>query len=98
MVTVMRAVDPVEVDVGGRVSTEVGVKPASAERLGERHREAAGVGGADQLLRVGSLALLEARLERVVAFEPALAGAHDAGALGEGALPAGVRSTDSHDA
>ena len=52
-----------------------GVNPASARRLGERHREAAGVRGADQLLGVGALALLEAGLERVVPLVAALAGA-----------------------
>ena len=45
------------------VSTEVGGEAGVGEALGERHREAAGVRGADQLLGVGALALLEAGLE-----------------------------------
>ena len=78
------------------VSTEVGGEAGLGEPIGERHREAAGVRRRDELLGVGALALLEARLERVVPLVAALAGADGAGTLGEVPLPAGVSSTNRH--
>src|SRR3954468_15847691 len=85
----------VEVHLGGGLhggAGEAGVR----ESLREGHREAAGVRGADQLLRVRPLALLEARLERVVPLVTALAGLHRAGTLGEVPFPAGRSSANRH--
>src|SRR5215210_948068 len=53
-----------EVDLGAGGDAR-GLESRAAEAGREGHREAAGVGGADQLLGVGAARLLEARAERV---------------------------------
>ena len=37
--------------------------PALGQRIGERHREAPGIGGSDHLFRIGSLAVFEPAVE-----------------------------------
>src|SRR5262249_29980407 len=80
------AVGALEVDAGRRVDRVRGVSGA-LEAGGERHREATGVGGADQLLGIRSRAVLEARGERVLALEGAASQAHGPFALLETAFP-----------
>ena len=66
-------VGPPQVDA--RVGLDaLGRVPGPAEDQRQRHREAGGVGGRDQLLGVGALAVAEARRRRVGALERLRAG------------------------
>ena len=69
------------------VSRLSGGWPCVAEEEAQRHREAAGVGGREELLGVRALAVLEAALERVVAGPGALADGDRAAAALEVAVP-----------
>src|SRR5581483_9043635 len=61
------------------------------EQAGERHREAAGLGGADQLFWVGrALDLFDAGLERERTFERAAAERDPTTPVGNRALPISV--------
>src|SRR4051812_17491997 len=68
----------------------LGLVPGLAQHDGERHREAARVRGADELLGIAARAVLHARLVRVRALERARAQRHAAAALGDGAVPLGM--------
>src|SRR5574341_2216290 len=63
-------------------------EPRARELSDQRHREAAGMRGADELFRIGGgLSVFEARLERVWTFEGPAADGESAAALDEIALP-----------
>src|SRR5690606_30198927 len=68
------------------------------DHVREEHREAAGVGGADELLGVrAALAVLEAGAERVgLVGDGAALGGDGAGAFFERAAPLGFGGTDGH--
>ena len=78
------------------VAIDSGVWPLVAEDERQRHREAARVRGADQLLGVRSRTVLHPRLERVGALEGAGAELHPAVAGVERALPLGVCAACRH--
>src|SRR5205823_4198161 len=89
------AVGALEVDAGGGIDR--GRRMAGAlEPAGQRHREAAGVGGADQLLGVRSGSLLEARGEGVLTFERAAPEAHGSLAVSQAAFPTCGRAAFGH--
>ena len=71
------------------VSTS-GVVAGAAQVGRQRHREAAGVSRRDQLLGIGPVALLEARLERVRPLVGAALHPHRPVALFQGAVPAAL--------
>ena len=89
------AVDVSDVDLGVGVYRLDGVT-GLGQRGRELHREAARLGGADQLLRVRACAFLEAGLECEWAFEGARAERHTAVALLEVPLPLGGGVPCSH--
>src|SRR5690606_18428592 len=62
----------------------------------EGHREAAGVGGAEELLGVGPLALLEAGREGVGPFERPAAEAHGPVPVRQRSLPFGFGGAGGH--
>ena len=96
LVIVGQALDVAQRHLGLRLD-RLRLVAALAERERERHREAAGVGRREQLLGVGAVvALLEARLERVVALEGAGAERHLAAALLQRAFPERVGGAGCH--
>ena len=63
-------------------------QPGLAEHQGERHREAAGMRGAEQFFRIGTFAVLEARLESIRRRpEDARFGGNGAATVLDAALP-----------
>ena len=98
MVTLLQAYDQVgdaEAVVGlAEVDGGLGVDrgrhvPRLGQDVGERHREAAGVGRGDEFLGVGPLALFESGVEREGPLEGSGTERHRAGAFLQVALPAG---------
>src|SRR5207237_7389096 len=85
----------VEVHVRRRVDARRG-EARLGQAVGERHREAAGVGGGDELLGICAGAVLEAGAERVLPFEGAPAEAHGSLAIGQVALPPGLGLSYGH--
>src|SRR6185295_1090963 len=81
----------------GRGGDALGREAGAAEAGRERHREAAGVRGADQLLGIGASRFLEARAERVAALEGAAPQSHRSLSLFEGPFPDRVGFTYGHD-
>src|SRR4029078_7176488 len=81
---------------GGVGLDALGLVAGLAELPGQRHREAAGVCGGDQVLWGGGVGLLEARLERIRALVGPAAHPHRAAALGERAVPDGARGPVRH--
>ena len=77
------------VNFGGRVT-------ALRQRRRQRHREAAGMGRGDQLLRIGADTFRKAGVERVLPLERAAAKLDRAFAAFEVALPYGFRSPACH--
>ncbi len=69
-----------EMHLGDRVDA-LGHMAGLAEDGGERHGEAAGMRGRDQLFRIGARPILEARREGIGAFEDAAAEPQPAGAF-----------------
>src|SRR5690606_37631723 len=74
----------------------LGLVPAAAEDAAQRHREARGLGGGDELLGVRPLAVLETALERVVRGVEVVADRDGPGALLEAALPLGAAVACRH--
>src|ERR1700733_10557306 len=92
-------VELLEPDLGRRL--QVGRRVAGlGEQVGQRHREAAGVRGADQLLRIGrALDVVDPSAERERALVGAAAPPDPATALGQVSLPArrgGACDADAH--
>src|SRR6185436_3417306 len=88
--------DFVERDVGGGGDAG-GVEAGFAQARGEGHREAAGVGGGDELFGVGAGAVLEAAGEGVLAVVRAGSEFDGAFAFLEVSVPDGVGFASGHD-
>src|SRR5690606_23315862 len=85
-----RVTDLVDMDLGGGVDRgRWGARPA--QHGGKRHREAAGMGRGDQLLRIGAGGIPEARRPGKLPVEGTAAELHVAAAILDRTLPFGFR-------
>src|SRR5438067_7756656 len=87
--------DFVDVHRRGRMHA-LRLKSRASEAGGKRHRETARVRRADQLLRIGSLAVFESRSERVAALERSAAEFDAAGTFAKIPFPLGFRFSQWH--